>query len=80
MIRCDPDVRCLPLNTVSTDGRLMYHDLALGSAMRFPIAPPASRKEPKLAASPIQMVDTSHLIYYMVSYMANPAVIEPPGC
>ena len=28
---------------------------------------------------PMQMVDTSHLIYCMVSWMAMPALMEPPG-
>ena len=31
------------------------------------------------AAMPIQMVETSHLIYCMVSWMAMPALMEPPG-
>ena len=31
------------------------------------------------AAMPMQMVETSHLIYCMVSWMAMPALIEPPG-
>ena len=40
---------------------------ALGRAMRLPLAPEDSRKAPMLAAMPMQMVDTSHLIYCMVS-------------
>ena len=31
------------------------------------------------AASPMQTVDTSHGTYCMVSYIASPAVTEPPG-
>ena len=31
------------------------------------------------AAMPMQMVDTSHLIYFMVSWMAMPALMDPPG-
>ena len=31
------------------------------------------------AAMPMQMVETSHLIYCMVSWMAMPALMEPPG-
>ena len=38
-----------------------------GSAMRLPFVPAASRKLPMLAASPTQIVDTSHLIYCIVS-------------
>ena len=40
---------------------------ALGSAMRLPFAPQDSRNAPMLAAIPMQMVDTSHLMYCMVS-------------
>ena len=40
---------------------------ALGRANLFPFAPPARRKAPMLAAIPRQMVETSHLIYCMVS-------------
>ena len=40
---------------------------ALGSAMRLPFAPQESRNAPMLAAMPTQMVETSHLIYCMVS-------------
>ena len=31
------------------------------------------------AHSPMQMVDTSHLMKFMVSRMPRPAVTEPPG-
>ena len=51
----------------------------LGSANRLPLAPLASRKAPIEAAIPMQMVDTSHLIYCMVSWMAMPALMDPPG-
>ncbi len=40
---------------------------ALGRARRLPFAPEDSRNAPMLAAMPTQMVDTSHLIYCMVS-------------
>ena len=40
---------------------------ALGSAKRLPLVPLASRKAPMEAAMPMQMVETSHLIYFMVS-------------
>ena len=39
----------------------------LGRAMRLPGAPAWSKKAPMLAAIPMQMVDTSQLIYCMVS-------------
>jgi hypothetical protein len=51
----------------------------LGKAKRLPFSPAASKKAPMLAAKPTQMVDTSALICCMVSYMAIPALIEPPG-
>ena len=40
---------------------------ALGRASRLPLVPEDSRNAPMEAASPMQMVDTSHLIYCMVS-------------
>ena len=40
---------------------------ALGRARRLPLAPEESRKAPMLAAMPMQMVDTSHLMYCIVS-------------
>ena len=39
----------------------------LGKAKRLPLVPAASRKAPMLAAMPMQMVETSHLMYCMVS-------------
>ena len=50
-----------------------------GSASRFPLVPPASRKEPIEAASPTLIVETSTLMWRIVSNMPNPAVTEPPG-
>ena len=41
--------------------------------------PLASKNAPMEAAMPTQMVETSHLIYFMVSWMAIPSVMEPPG-
>ena len=52
---------------------------ALGRAMRFPFAPDESRNAPIEAAMPMQMVETSGLMYCMVSYMARPEVTLPPG-
>ena len=40
---------------------------ALGRARRLPLVPAARRKAPMLAARPMQMVDTSHFTYCMVS-------------
>src|SRR5260221_13936909 len=51
----------------------------LGSAMRMPGSPAASRKLPIEAAWPMQTVDTFGRIYCMVSWIAMPAVITPPG-
>ena len=45
----------------------------------MPLVPLASRNAPIEAAMPMQMVETSHLIYWMVSWMAIPALMEPPG-
>ena len=52
---------------------------ALGSAMRMPGSPAASRKEPIEAAWPIHTVETRGLMYCMVSWIAMPAVTTPPG-
>ena len=40
---------------------------AFGKAIRFPFVPPANKKAPKLAARPVQIVETSHFIYRIVS-------------
>ena len=49
-------------------GRLVDHDLTRSAERnRLPFVPPESRNAPMLAAMPIQMVDTSHLIYCIVS-------------
>src|SRR5579872_6285681 len=50
-----------------------------GRAKRFPLAPPVSKIEAALAASPAQKVATSGFTSCMVSYMARPAVTLPPG-
>ncbi len=53
--------------------------LELGKANLFPFAPDAKIKAAPLAAIPMHMVETSDLIYWMVSYMAMVEVTEPPG-
>ena len=50
-----------------------------GNANLFPAAPPHKRTVPILAAMPTHIVDTSGLINCMVSYIASPALITPPG-
>ena len=45
----------------------------------LPLAPPASKSDPMLAAWPIHNVETSGAINCMVSYIANPEEITPPG-
>ena len=52
---------------------------AFGSAYLFPFAPLVRRIAPILAAIPTQIVETSGLTYCIVSYIANPALTEPPG-
>ena len=51
----------------------------LGSAIRFPFVPAASRNDAILAAIPMHIVETSHLMKFIVSYIAMPEVMLPPG-
>ena len=51
----------------------------LGRLNRLPFVPAASRTAAMEAACPTQMVTMSGLTKRMVSRMARPAVIEPPG-
>ncbi len=53
--------------------------LALASALRSPGSPAINRNEPIERAVPMHKVCTGDLMYCMVSYIANPAVISPPG-
>ena len=46
---------------------------------RCPFSPPASNRLPMEAAWPIQKVWTGDWIYCIVSYIASPAVTDPPG-
>ncbi|MNP64917.1 hypothetical protein D3C76_1604600 [compost metagenome] len=43
------------------------------------MAPAVNRNAPIEAAIPTQIVDTSGLMYCIVSYIAIPAVMDPPG-
>jgi hypothetical protein len=52
---------------------------ALGSAKRLPAAPAARSTAPIEAACPTQSVVMSGRTYCMVSYIARPAVTDPPG-
>ncbi len=52
---------------------------ACGSACRLPGVPADSRNWPIEAANPTAHVATSGLISCIVSWMAIPAVTEPPG-
>ena len=52
---------------------------ALGSATRRPGSPAASRKLPIEQAWPMHTVDTRGRMYFMVSWIAMPAVTTPPG-
>lgn len=54
-----------PGGSVSAGWCIIISELV--NAMRLPCVPPASKKAPKLAASPTHIVETSHLIYCMVS-------------
>ena len=53
--------------------------LEFGNENRFPFAPAASKNAPMLAAIPVQRVETSGLMKFMVSNIANPALTDPPG-
>ena len=65
---------------LAADERLMDQDLGIGQ--RIPLALGAAGQQetpPSRRPMPTQMVETSHLIYCMVSWMAMPSVMEPPG-
>ena len=49
------------------------------SADLLPFVPAANRNAPMEAASPTHMVTTSLFTYLIVSYIAKPAVTDPPG-
>ena len=53
--------------------------MEFGSTKRLPLVPEERSTAAMEAHSPMQMVDTSHLMKSMVSRMARPAVTEPPG-
>lgn len=53
--------------------------LLLGSDRRWPASPAARSKDAMEHAWPTAKVATGHLMYCIVSYMANPAVTTPPG-
>ena len=53
--------------------------LEWGRANLFPFSPDARSNAPMLAACPMHIVDIFGLIYWMVSYIARPAVTLPPG-
>ncbi len=53
--------------------------LALASAARLPGSPAISRNEPIERAVPMHSVCTGDLMNCMVSYMARPLVMTPPG-
>src|SRR4030042_4275293 len=51
----------------------------LGRANLFPLVPAAKSVAPIEAAKPTQTVEISGFTYCIVSYIAMPAVTEPPG-
>ena len=51
----------------------------MGQGVSLPGVPPAKITAPAEAARPIQTVATSGLMYFIVSYIANREVIDPPG-
>ncbi len=53
--------------------------MEFGRQKRLPGVPAESSTAAMEAHSPMQMVDTSHLMKFMVSRMPRPAVTEPPG-
>ena len=53
--------------------------LEFGRQKRFPFAPAVNKNAPMLAACPTHKVETSGLMNCIVSYIARPAVTEPPG-
>ena len=53
--------------------------MEFGSTKRLPLVPEERSTAAMEAHSPMQMVDTSHLMKFMVSRMPRPAVTEPPG-
>ena len=53
--------------------------MEFGRHRRLPLAPELNSTAAIDAQQPRQMVDTSHLMKFIVSRMAMPAVTEPPG-
>ncbi|MCY1381484.1 hypothetical protein D9M69_693950 [compost metagenome] len=53
--------------------------LALASAQRSPGSPAMRRNDPIERAVPMHRVCTGAVMYCMVSYMARPLVMTPPG-
>ena len=47
MVRHDLDIRRLPRNAVSVNGRLMYHNLRVGESHALPLCPSPKEKRPK---------------------------------
>ena len=53
--------------------------VACGRAKRLPFSPSAKMIEAMEAAIPVAMVETGDLMKFMVSTIAMPEVITPPG-
>ena len=53
--------------------------LEWGNIIRLPLVPAEANNDPIEQACPITIVCISDLTYCMVSYMAIPAVTNPPG-
>lgn len=82
VVGMDLDVACLAGKATALaagNQRLMDQDLRIRQGETLTPVPLASKNAPMEAAMPTQMVETSHLIYFMVSWMAIPSVMEPPG-
>ena len=62
------------------DQGLVDQDLGVGQSKALALGAAGQQECALEAAIPMQMVDTSHLIYCMVSWMAMPALIERRGC
>lgn len=57
----------------------MNHNFTIWGANRFPFAPDNNNNAPNDAAKPMHSVCTSGLIKFIVSNIAKPAVVDPPG-
>lgn len=78
----DLDVACLAGKATALaagNQRLMDQDLRIRQGKTLTLGAAGQQNAPMEAAMPTQMVETSHLIYFMVSWMAIPSVMEPPG-